>query len=90
MKHYWVVVGVCLFLIGLIIGGYNLQLVPAQDDDNKSDFLGNARRNARQLVDQGQRIFRFDTYGDETFWGDQLACISSWRRSAPIRRLIWA
>jgi hypothetical protein len=72
MKHYWVVVGVCLFLIGLIIGGYNLQLVPAQDDDNKSDFLGNARQNARQLVDQGQQIFRFDTYGDETFWGDQL------------------
>src|SRR5262249_16037382 len=72
MKHYLVVVGVCLFLIGLIIGGYNLQLVPAQDDDKKSDFLGNARQNARQLVDQGQQIFRFDTYGDETFWGDQL------------------
>src|SRR5262249_56262596 len=72
MKHYSVVVGVCLFLVGLIIGGYNLQLVPAQDDDKKSDFLGNARQNARQLVDQGQQIFRFDTYGDETFWGDQL------------------
>src|SRR5919198_2500399 len=71
MKHY-LVVGVCLFLLGLIIGGYNLQLVPAQDDDKTSDFLGNARQNARQLVDQGQQIFRFDTYGDETFWSDQL------------------
>src|SRR5499426_1139733 len=72
MKHYSVVVGVCLFLVGLIIGGYNLQLVPAQDDDKKSDFLGNARQNALQLVRQGQQIFRFDTFGDETFWGDQL------------------
>src|SRR5262249_61806308 len=41
-------------------------------DDKKSDFLGNARQNARQLLDQGEQIFRFDTYGDETFWGDQL------------------
>src|SRR5713101_6213680 len=37
-----------------------------------SDFLGNAQENARQLVGQGQQIFRFDTFGDETFWGDQL------------------
>jgi hypothetical protein len=72
MKHYSVVVGVCLFLVGLMMGGYNLQLVPAQDDANKSDFLGDARQNARRLVDQGEQIFRFDTYGDETFWGDQL------------------
>src|SRR5262249_8367573 len=27
---------------------------------------------AQQLVSQGQQIFRFDTFGDETFWGDQL------------------
>src|SRR4029434_986 len=72
MKHFSVVVGVCLFLVGLMMGGYNLPLVPAQDDANKSDFLGDARQNARRLVDQGEQIFRFDTYGDETFWGDQL------------------
>jgi hypothetical protein len=72
MKHASVVVGVCLFLSGLIIGGYNLQLVPAQDENNKSDFLGDVRQNAGQLIDQGQNIFRFDTYGDEAFWGGQL------------------
>jgi len=37
-----------------------------------SDFLGDAQDNAQQLVSQGQQIFRFDTFGDETFWGDQL------------------
>src|SRR4030095_1226558 len=72
MKHYSVVIGFFLFWVGLMMGGYNLQLVPAQDDANKSDFLGDARQNARRLVDQGEQIFRFDTYGDETFWGDQL------------------
>src|SRR5215208_3696048 len=27
---------------------------------------------ATQLVDQGRQIFRFDTFGDEQFWGDSL------------------
>ena len=28
--------------------------------------------NALQLIDQGKQIFRFDTFGDEAFWGDTL------------------
>src|SRR6266851_2585196 len=28
--------------------------------------------NATQKVLQGEQIFRFDTFGDETFWGDTL------------------
>jgi mono/diheme cytochrome c family protein len=28
--------------------------------------------NARELVREGRRIFRFDTFGDEVFWGDAL------------------
>jgi hypothetical protein len=30
------------------------------------------RRNALQMIDEGRRIFRFDTFGDEAFWGDAL------------------
>jgi mono/diheme cytochrome c family protein len=30
------------------------------------------QKNAQQMVEQGQRIFRFDTFGDEAFWGDTL------------------
>jgi hypothetical protein len=37
-----------------------------------SDFLGNADANASRLVTEGRQIFRFDTFGDEAFWGGQL------------------
>ena len=30
------------------------------------------QKNAHQMVEQGQHIFRFDTFGDEAFWGDTL------------------
>ena len=29
-------------------------------------------QNARELINQGREIFRFDTFGDEVFWGDTL------------------
>ncbi len=35
-------------------------------------FLGNAQANAVDKVKEGRRIFRFDTFGDEAFWGGQL------------------
>ena len=38
----------------------------------RNDFLGNAEANARHLVMAGRQIFRFDTFGDEAFWGGQL------------------
>src|SRR5689334_9370260 len=40
--------------------------------ESKSNFLGSAEENGEQLIDQGRKIFRFDTFGDEAFWGDQL------------------
>ncbi|HVT57299.1 MAG TPA: hypothetical protein VHR45_02780 [Thermoanaerobaculia bacterium] len=29
-------------------------------------------RHAQTLLDEGRRVFRFDTFGDEAFWGDAL------------------
>jgi hypothetical protein len=29
-------------------------------------------RNAQKMMEQGRRIFRFDTFGSEAFWGDSL------------------
>jgi hypothetical protein len=28
--------------------------------------------NAQRMIEEGRKIFRFDTFGDEAFWGDQL------------------
>src|SRR5262249_46997554 len=36
------------------------------------DIFGSAEDNSRELIEQGRQVFRFDTFGDEAFWGDQL------------------
>src|SRR5262245_34828014 len=39
--------------------------------DNEALFVP-AEDNAAQMIDQGRQIFRFDTFGDQAFWGGQL------------------
>ena len=48
--------------------------VHAADAENtmSRSFDQTIEANAQQLVQQGQQIFRFDTFGDEDFWGGQL------------------
>ena len=42
-------------------------------DDTPSGSRHDATaENAVDLVGQGRQIFRFDTFGDEQFWGDML------------------
>lgn len=44
-----------------------------RDNDKKSSKFDQViRENARVLMDEGRRIFRFDTFGDQAFWGDTL------------------
>jgi len=35
-------------------------------------FDGAIRRNANRMIEEGRKIFRFDTFGDEAFWGGTL------------------
>jgi hypothetical protein len=35
-------------------------------------LLSDAANNAKRLLVEGRKIFRFDTFGDEAFWTDQL------------------
>lgn len=42
------------------------------DEDNRSGFDAVIRENAKQMAEEGKQTFRFDTFGDETFWGDTL------------------
>ena len=34
--------------------------------------IGAIAQNEQQLIEEGRRTFRFDTFGDEAFWGDTL------------------
>jgi hypothetical protein len=50
---------------------------PGQDDAGKSDDEARKGRqdpikNATDKVKRGRHVFRFDTFGDQAFWGDTL------------------
>jgi len=51
-----------------------LALVPGarSDDGNREGTEQLVDRNASQMIDEGRRTFRFDTFGDQAFWGDAL------------------
>src|SRR5689334_13652819 len=45
----------------------------AEAEDSVSASAENAAEdNSARLIKQGRHIFRFDTFGDEAFWGDTL------------------
>jgi hypothetical protein len=41
-------------------------------NQHTNDFDRQIHANARRMVEEGRRSFRFDTFGDEAFWGDTL------------------
>jgi mono/diheme cytochrome c family protein len=66
-------------LLCLILAIMAILVVPrppvaaSHDDDrgaNPSDVA--TALNAKQMIEAGQKTFRFDTFGDEAFWGDAL------------------
>ena len=75
MKGYWIAGGAFTLLVASVIGGYSLYGAPAPDSletRRLSQFDRAIITNARQLVEEGRQTFRFDTFGDESFWGDAL------------------
>ena len=58
--------------------GYLVSRSEAQDADVQSrgqkeqGFDRQISENARQMMDQGKQIFRYDTFGDEVYWTDKL------------------
>ena len=75
MKRYWLVVGVLIFFIVPLVGSSLHSGAAAQDSleaKRVSRFDRAVNKNSRQMVEEGRQIFRFDTFGDEAFWGDAL------------------
>lgn len=44
----------------------------AQRPASSGVFDSTIAQNAQRMIEEGRRIFRYDTFGDEAFWGDQL------------------
>ena len=59
-----------MFLAGSLTAWTNEQ--PTDSDTTSSTDGGKREHRDRDLVAEGQRTFRFDTFGDESFWGGTL------------------
>ncbi len=67
--NYIVVVALLLLIAGVVVFSRS----SGKDPDGPKDSFDNIiNQNATQMVKQGRQIFRFDTFGDEAFWGDTL------------------
>jgi hypothetical protein len=53
----------------LVLVGLSIMVQSGRGQSTNQDSTAN---NAVQLVVQGRQIFRFDTFGDQAFWGDTL------------------
>src|SRR5689334_24216170 len=57
---------------GYLVGG---RAQPADDQSRgqtEQRFDRQISDNAQQMMEQGKKIFRYDTFGDETYWSDTL------------------
>ncbi|TLZ50729.1 MAG: c-type cytochrome [Gammaproteobacteria bacterium] len=53
-----------------LLGGLLLCLTLSAQEPSGFDAV--IRDNAKHMADEGKQTFRFDTFGDESFWGDTL------------------
>jgi hypothetical protein len=64
-------VAALLLLGGIIFNGTVSAITGSGGGDGRNPDVA-AKKQADKLFREGRRIFRFDTFGDEAFWGDQL------------------
>ena len=73
MKHPGrTLIGLSFLLIGLLGAGVFATGFTAPSGKEQKNFDKIIRDNAEDMVKDGRQIFRFDTFGDEAFWGDTL------------------
>jgi hypothetical protein len=67
----WTLGGLSLAVMLLLVAGLS-RSYGAKDGNARDSVDSSIQRHAQTMVDEGRRIFRFDTFGDEAFWGDTL------------------
>ena len=76
MKNFWKGLVTCVFFVVIVVG-FRASSGDSEDRDSEArESLTRVDRridsNSRRMVREGRQIFRFDTFGDEAFWGDLL------------------
>jgi hypothetical protein len=68
LRKLWAMSAPCLVAIiaGAVTGACDLLPEPGKPDGS------GVLLDVNQMVEEGRQIFRFDTFGDEVFWGDAL------------------
>jgi hypothetical protein len=67
-----------LFIFSVLLMGYartaTQSVAPAQSQETRrlAAFDQEILKNATEMIRKGRQTFRFDTFGDEAFWGDTL------------------
>lgn len=61
--------GALVSLVVLAQGSFSSRERP---DSQDASYDTRAPQNAQATLEEGRRIFRYDTFGDEAWWGDTL------------------
>jgi hypothetical protein len=72
MKRYASLIIGAATLLAMLLSLVAFRSLAAQDSQGRSPNQDPTATNAVQLVGQGRDVFRFDTFGDEAFWGGVL------------------
>lgn len=70
----WVLFGgaIVLVTLGTVAIRQASPAAQAQPSAATSAFDSTINQNAQRLLEEGRKIFRFDTFGSEEFWGGKL------------------
>ena len=73
MKIHSIVVGVILVVASVVMADNVQGQSKATGDPGVPSEIGNGiDAHVRQMLENGRRVFRFDTFGSEAFWGETL------------------
>ena len=69
-------------LLTAAMGGINLlvTMIASAAPPPKTDFGTEIARHEGAMLDDGKKIFRYETFGSEAFWGDALQLHKGHRR----------
>jgi hypothetical protein len=78
MPHSLRTLGIVAVILTAAVAAVSVQQAQPQKPSTVGAITGDPSfdstitRHAQEMLEEGRRIFRFDTFGDEAFWGDQL------------------